>query len=488
MRFTHEFGITRRKKDDWFDLELSADTPLYVDPFLVFTDADPFWSSAHDDLIAFFSLAQEYVRAADGNRSGPAWNKAKRMLTFPEPKEFALGLAMGSPDGAGTGPKYATKMASALQLINALPDGDSVKYLESFVLFCDGLGVDRISDAFCNVIKARFIEYTAAVVGRHQLPTTNVPVKHASWLPSNGRWNDLRLQLPKSPVTTGGVLLVPERFLKDIPRVTAEGFWGWAQNNEAAVLREDLNYDLAKSLTKRARAAQARAVARARPDFVLRYVEQQQKGLLLPYDVHKDPALRVGWAEVGRAAASTSTTTIVEPSDESDFMDWVKSLALDFKHQVESADLWRALWNDALTKPRMERIVQAIAGAMWVTQCRSANIDISKEPNMGRGPVDFKFSRGWEDRALLEVKKMTNKKFVHGAETQLPQYLKTERIRGGVYLVIGYSDADFEKSRVDRVRDACTALTEAKGVEIEPIFVDARPGNKTSASKIHIDE
>jgi len=43
------------------------------------------------------------------------------------------------------------------------------------------------------------------------------------------------------------VLLTPNRFLQDIPqRITAGGFYTWAESQVNAVLREDLNYDLGK--------------------------------------------------------------------------------------------------------------------------------------------------------------------------------------------------------------------------------------------------
>lgn len=206
----------------------------------------------------------------------------------------------------------------------------------------------------------------------------------------------------------------------------------------------------------------------------------------MPYDVEQDPKLLVGWAEAGRNAATVRSTDVGQPTADNndDFMNWVKSLAEEFKSAVEDTDLWKAFWNDDLTKHREEKIIQAVAGAMWVQQCKAANVDISKEPNMGRGPVDFKFSAGWEKRALIEVKFIGSTKFFQGAEKQLPQYLKTEKIAGGYYLCVGFSDTDFGKDRLDRVRDTCKALANAKGVSIEPIFVDARYDNKPSASKI----
>jgi hypothetical protein len=63
--------------------------------------------------------------------------------------------------------------------------------------------------------------------------------------------SDARLYLPRSPVTKGAVLLTPDRFLQDIPlRITADGFYGWAETNHNAELRDDLNYDLATDLSR----------------------------------------------------------------------------------------------------------------------------------------------------------------------------------------------------------------------------------------------
>lgn len=482
MRFTDEFGISPTDDDDWFDLECTADTPLYVDPFLVFDDADPYWAGTQDQLSEFFGCALGLVARSSGDTKSPAWKKAERMLTFPEPKEFALGLSMGHPEGSGTGKDFARRMAEALNILN-MHSIYTVKYVEAFALFCDGMGVDRISDAFCNIVKSQFIDYTGKVVQRHALPTEKVMVKHASWS-KQGRWNDLRLPLPKSPATKGGLLLVPERFLKDIPRVTADGFWGWAETNESQVLRDDLNYDLEETLTKRKKAERGRAVARARPEIAMRYIEVIESEALLPYDVEADPKLLVGWAEAGRQAALAAASDLAQPKTEDEFMGWVKGLANEFKAAVEDTDLWKALWDDNLTKHRDEKIVQAIAGTMWVQQCKAANVDISKEPNMGRGPVDFKFSAGWTRRALIEVKFIESTRFFQGAEKQLPQYLKTEKITGGYYLCVGFTDNDFSNERLDRVRDTCNALSDQKGVKMEPIFVDARNDNKPSASKI----
>jgi hypothetical protein len=380
MRFTKTFGVIRHKtKDDWFDLVLDQDTPLYVDPFLVFDDKDPFWASARDDVVEFFNAAAALIAEAYGNKNSPAYRKALRLLTFPEPKEFALGVAMGSPNGAGTGEKFAREMAAMLDLIRQHGSVASLASIAGFTLFCDGLGLDRMSDILCNILKEKFIVYTQDIAKARGVRMKKVDVKHASWDGKHLRWIDTKVLLPESSVTSGGVLLTPERFLKDIPRVTSEGFWAWAETNVAQELRDDLNYDLSKDLSLTQKRAAARDLARRRPKLVVRYVRKIEDSVLLPYDVEADPRRLVQWREAGEAAALGLMKPEDAPEKAEDFSAFVVRLATDFQHQVENTDLWTALWYVDKSKHVHESQVQAIAGAMWTIECRVADVDLSQE-------------------------------------------------------------------------------------------------------------
>lgn len=484
MRFSAAAGITRGTDDDWFDLVIDQDSPLYIDPYLVFEDDDPLWAGSYDDVVAFFELAAGLVLAAGGEQNTPAWRKAVELLSFPEPHEFALGVSMRSPRGSGTGPKFARTISEVLALLGTsrVP---SLASIGGFALFCDGIGVDRISDILGNILKARFIRYTTEMNARHGVQLQPVPVKHASWNTARGRWVDTDLELFANGATGGGVLLVPERFLKDIPQVEPDQFWGWAENNQAALLRDDLNFDLSLTLTRSEKVAAARKVAWARPDAAVDYLEKLAADTHRPYDVALDPKGLVGWYEAGLDAAaavgSTASTTNV-PATEQGFNEWVVALAEDFQFVIENTDAWLALWDDAKEVHRKELIAQALAGVMWRQQCKAANVDLGKEVNVGRGPVDFKFSQGWQKRALLEVKYIESSHFTDGARKQLPQYLKSEEIDFGVYLAIGFTDRDFERPRVRLVEETCKAIAEKKGIEIRLVLVDARP--RASASKL----
>lgn len=482
MRFSSHFGLTKMAADDWFDCELSTDTPLYVDPFLVFEDEDPFWAETRSIVVDFFSLALRFVRLAKGDETSPHWLKAVRMLRFPEPSEFALGLSMGHPKGSGAGFKYARRMTEALDLL-ASRGLEAVEHIQTFSLFCEGLGVDRISDIFCDIVKDKFVEYTQATSTSHGVKLEEVPMRAARWGRTTGRWDMSRVELPKSPITEEGVLLVPKRFLKDIPVATPDSFWTWADASVGPDLRAELNYELNTTLSKAQKEEAAYRTAWKHPDLVVEYLNGVAAQEDRPYDVDIDPKSLVRWAEIGRGAAAKQEP-LLPPTTKDDFARWVVTLAEEFQHAVEHTDLWIALWNEGRTKPLPEKIVQAIASTLFAAHCRYADVSLTRESNIGRGPVDFKFSQGWHKSALLEVKLIPSTHFFSGASKQLPQYMTSERATIGVYLCVGYSDADFDPVRTKPIEDTLAALREKSGWILDVVYVDARPGTKRSASKL----
>ena len=190
------------------------------------------------------------------------------------------------------------------------------------------------------------------------------------------------------------------------------------------------------------------------------------------------------WFEADQAVAhaeAAAAEPVRQPSAE-EFYDWLGTLIDRFQHAVEQSDLWRALWDDKLTRPRGEKIIQAIAGTMWTILCEAADVDITREANVGRGPVDFKFSAGWRRRALIEVKLLASSKLRQGAEAQLPQYMASERLSCAYYVCVGFTDDDFRPERLQLVRDTCAEYQAKSKKTVRARFIDARP--KKSASKL----
>ncbi|NIF53855.1 chromosomal replication initiator DnaA [Burkholderia sp. Ax-1724] len=153
----------------------------------------------------------------------------------------------------------------------------------------------------------------------------------------------------------------------------------------------------------------------------------------------------------------------------------VKASLEMFKHHVEKGNLWEALWAEG--SPKRERAAQLLYFAIADSFCKANNIDISPEANMGGGPIDFKFSKGYEARVLVEMKRSSGT-VKHGYEKQLEFYKDAARTFHGVFVVIDFGDlgkklAAIEKIRTARLADGASAS--------DIVVIDATP--KESASK-----
>ena len=69
MRFSDAFGIRRTAEDRWFDPVLSIDTPLFLDPLLLYAYEDGCFAGSHTEIIGFFNSA--FRRVAQRPLRGP---------------------------------------------------------------------------------------------------------------------------------------------------------------------------------------------------------------------------------------------------------------------------------------------------------------------------------------------------------------------------------------------------------------------------------
>ncbi len=146
-----------------------------------------------------------------------------------------------------------------------------------------------------------------------------------------------------------------------------------------------------------------------------------------------------------------------------------------FQHHVENGNLWEELWIG--DKPKKERAAQLIYYAISDAYCIANNVDISPEANMGGGPVDFKFSVGYNARVLVELKRSSGT-VVHGYERQLEIYKDASRTQYGIFVVLDFGDLG---EKLDQI----LAIQARRRANDEPasdiVVIDAT--KKASASK-----
>lgn len=473
MYFSQQFHLARGDGDDWFDAILDTDTKLFVDPFLIFRETPGFWSGAHDQLINHFDICFQLIAEGGCKPESVPYQKALALLRFPEPREFCLGYTDEGTDGAGGGDEYARLIADAM--VAAIGRGlTNLRHFEELGVLNKGIGPDRISDLTCNILRNRFISYTKQVVERHSLPTETRRVRAASYDPARKAWQTESHALPINPNSDRPILLVPARFLRSLPVLNPDDWW---DNYEAEQLRTDLNYEVMGRVTKETIVQ----VARQHLEDVHAWAEGKESQDAASYDFERDPKGVWGWLAAAQQFARSSPLQLDAPASDPEFVGVIELVIGKYRHFVEEQGGWKLLWNTNGTE-KPEEAAQLLFKGIAQSYCEANGIVLDREVNLGRGPVDFKFSNGYQRRALLEVKKLHNSKFWNGLEGQLPSYLKSDECNLGWYIPIKYrsggASARWEREGPTRVR----AVATAKNIDLRVTMIDGQP--KASASDL----
>lgn len=473
MRFSEAFNIQRTAEDDWFDPHLTIDTRLFVDPILLLTSPHQEWVDAHEELINHFVHCYRLVAQATGENSLSA-RSARRLLTFPEPEEFCLGYTKSGTSGAGSGARYARQMADGIAV--AIAQGlDRPEHVEEIGILNVGIGADRISDAACNVLKHRFIRYTQQVARRHGIELQQHEVQNARVHLQQSRWMPASVELPTNYATGEPILLIPEDLLNSLPTLNAEDWYGSLNSD----VRDQLNLGVGQKVTKE----MIVGLARRNTSNVRKWAEEQtSREDLFGYDYGRDPQGVVGWdREPAAFAAQHPLEGMRQPQNESQLVDLVDQMLNRFKHFVEQQRGWALLQNDdGSEKP--ETAAQLVFLGMAQHYLRLFNVEVDREVELGRGPVDFKISSGSHHRLLVEIKKEHNGKFWHGIDSQLPSYLESDDCQNGWFVAIQYRDSEAAVARMKSFPKRVKKCAERTGKNILYKAVDAR--RKKSASNI----
>lgn len=473
-KFSAVFGISPGPEDDWFDPDLSVDTRLFLDPFLLLAEsADP-WSASHDQIIEHFT--QCYTLLAKGGGKGTLSEQtARALLQFPEPAELCLGYTASGTAGSGGGGQQANAIVSSI--VVAIAAGlTEPEHIEEIGILNEGIGADRISDAVCNILKPTLIEYTKEVAARHGVPTSPVIVRHAACDRESGRWLDEEHELPINPFTGGPILLVPARFLSDLPALNADDWWHSSLN---AAVRRQLNLRVGQRVPKK----EIVKAARKNPLAIREWASAlSESGAVRGYDFEADPLGVVGWQTAGATFAAAHPIQLDESIEtQADLEQFVSEVVRLFRLFVEQQGGWKLLWNDdGSEKP--EEAAQLLFLGIARPYCRLHGIELDREVNFGRGPVDFKLNAGGRCRLLIEAKKLHSGTFWNGLEKQLTSYMESDETTAGWLLAIQYREGGISKERRTELPGRVRELNAALGTRIQFRTVDATP--KLSASKL----
>jgi hypothetical protein len=195
---------------------------------------------------------------------------------------------------------------------------------------------------------------------------------------------------------------------------------------------------------------------------------------ITPYEFDKDKYDYILTSHVWEILYNNQLEISVKENSKNELENVVKTIINQFKFLIENKDTNTLLWRNK-SKPYNEKQTQKIFNIVAYIYCKANDIDISPEMDTGIGLVDFKFSKGYSNKIIVEIKHSTNANIISGYSTQLKLYMKSEETVQGFYVVIDFGGMGNNKKKLMDMYNAET------GKKPEIIFIDARL--KPSASK-----
>lgn len=454
-------------KTGLIDPFLDVDTQLFIDPILLEKCAIPLISGeAHTALRNHFSNVFRLIAISAKEGDAP-WRGAQRLLELTEAPFNGLGYGKGDRDGTSRPDELRDTILRTSKEVVQLGEADP-EMISLMGFFEENVGPDTISDLTSRIIFPQLAQITTDFCLANKIPVRKSDASPNFELPHfKGKSGRIR-----------AIVLVPMDIVRDLPMAQdwSEVFAA-AQENKA--IRDRVNEFLA-GIAKPTVADRKAALRRAtmQSDEAMNEFVRAMKEAAKYYDPTQDI---LGYYKLREILNSDIRAFLsLTRFDGSKGPLEVKRIVMEtiemFKHHVEKGNLWEELWVDG--KPKKERAAQLIYYAIADGYCRVNNIDISPEAHMGGGPIDFKFSVGYNARVLVEMKR-SGGNVVHGYEKQLEIYKDAARTNYGIFVVIDYGDGLIAK--LNTIRKIQKARQDAGEDASEIIVIDARP--KASASR-----
>ncbi len=480
--FSDYFGVTPKTIEEYgaFNVSLHSDLPLFIDPFLLFNSQRDEYRALHDRIIRYVSFLRD--KSASGTLSD---GQLHAWFMFSEVEQTWLGFSMTGNRGHGLGMKFARALNNNLNTVFSSFGDENIthgSHIEKLCLIESGVGRDNISDFATNLIKEYLLAFTQQFARRYleapQRKKFSVPRVRFSYttevwepaifeLPAFG--NDYVVLCPRDLLTKDDTWINRGDLINDYEQI--------ADSVPSGQLRAQVNNYFAKVLPEKPTEPEWRVavekVYRKFPELIEYFIRlKEENGDLAQAlsDLKVALSNRLYVTQVREFAQLLDAKTLFYATPGNTY-DESRAKVLFLKDVIEHNGGWRLFFID--DKPvRRENDVQILFRLVW----HASPSSVTREANDGRGPVDFKISRGAADETLVEFKLASNTQLKRNLQHQTEIYLKSSRAQRALKVIVFFSD-----SELTRVQAVLVDL----GLSAHPdiFLIDARPDNKPSASK-----
>ena len=486
LYFSDVFNVKPSVLDRYgaFNVSLVADLPLFVDPFLIFNSRRPRYRQLHREIVRYLEFLYDKAQSQDLTPGlVGAWYR------FPEIEQNWLGFSETGNLGRGLGPTFSTALHNNLGvLFHGLNEAHITKdvHLEKLCLVSDRVGRDNISDFTNNLIHEYLLDYTSLFAQKHIDKSLRrvVAAQKVRFNYDTETWESDRFDLP---IHKGAhVLLTPRDLLtRDDTWINrSDLFKDWDQFPAAipnVELRQQIDNYFRKLLprrrTKKIKKAERQSAIegtiRQFPDLIDYYIRHKED--------HGDKATKISNAHV-QASEQLYVRQV------RDFVTFLSTRTEFYRTEPNSYDaaFKRAQFlKDAIENKGCHKIFHVNGQPIGresdlhilyrLTWC-GTTMDVTREANDGRGPADFKISRGSKDKSLVEMKLASNTQLERNLRNQTDVYERASDASRSIKIIIYFSAT--ERRRVDRI---LKRLHRERDTSI--VLIDARQDNKPSGSK-----
>jgi len=479
--FSDFFQVAPRVVEKYgaFDISLVNDLPLFIDPFLLFNSRKRKYRHLHDEIIRYLSFLRD--ESAEGRVND---GLLRAQYTFKEIHQNWLGFSKSGNRGSGLGMDFARALNSNLNSIFSSFGDETItrgSHLEKLCLIGSGVGRDHVSDFTTNLIKGFLLDYTQTFAVKQLAPRhrKRFAVEKVAFNYDTESWEARRFDLPcfrgEYVILTPRDILTRDEIWINKPELVAH-FDDIVAALPDASLRAELDRYLKKRLgrkPKQKEVNQARIDAlRTYPVVIEHYIKNKEENgdratSVSAQRVHQSELYYI--EQVRPVAAllqslgfyAISGTTYGEAHQRVAFL----------KDCIENKGCHRIFYVAGKPAGR-EEDVHILFRLIWF----GTPSDVSREANDGRGPVDFKISRGAKDKTLVEFKLASNTQLKRNLKRQAETYQKASDALKSIKVIVYRSAAELKK--VQRILKDLKLLADP-----DVVLIDARRDNKPSGSK-----
>lgn len=463
-----------------FNVSLINDLPLFIDPFLLFDSEKQEYKALHEEIIRYVKFLRD-VSSDDSINKGllDSW------FRFPEVSQNWLGFSKTGNRGSGLGRIFAEGLHRSLHRVFKDFGSEIItrgSHLEKLCLIADGVGRDHLSDFTTNLIKGYLLEYTQTFACEHIHPSMRrtFAIGKVTFDYAARRWRGGRYELPA--FGPDFVLLSPKDILtKDEAWINRSDFLDQFQDIYKAMpdeqVRAQVNEYFIRRLSEDAKEDEIRQAAAATiehfPQLIDYYIRRKED---TGDEAHKVSGLKVRETEIQfiqqirmLVDEKLAGTEFYEEGDS--FEESLRRLHF-LKSVIENQDGYRLFYLKGKPVQR-EADLQIMYRLTWYATTYDAN----REVNNGRGPVDFKVSRGSADKTLIEFKLASNSKLKQNLKHQVGVYEAANDTAKSIKAILYFSDTEFRK--VQGILKELGLLGRR-----DVVLIDASNENKPSASNV----